>query len=119
MRLLIAILIGIIAAGCAAPPTAPPSVPKSMSPDAAAIVAAAERLTSIGGPWEVREVSKGRYVDLWRGSSNDMTGADQAGPDVKAGLVVWRVDLAGPNGIEELYIDSADGQLVDAITQGR
>lgn len=90
-----------------------------MSQDAAAIVVAAETLASIGGPWEVREISRGRYADLWRGSSSDLSDSGQADLNTNAALIVWRVDLAGPNGIEELYINSTNGALVDAIIQGR
>jgi hypothetical protein len=47
-----------------------------------------------------------------------MSGQGTADRAKKAARIVWRVDLAGPNGLEELYIDEATGQLLDTITQG-
>ena len=83
-----------------------------------AIVTSAERLTSIKGPWQLQEIRKGRFGDLWRGSTNDVTAQAPAAVQAKAALVVWRVVLSGPAGIEELYIDPSRGELVDSITQG-
>jgi hypothetical protein len=33
-------------------------------------------------------------------------------------MIIWRIDVAGPTGLEELYLDAATGSLVDSITQG-
>jgi hypothetical protein len=82
----------------------------------AAVVA--ERLTTIAGPWTIGDVQHGTYENLWQGSTNDMSGQGTADRAKKAARIVWRVDLAGPNGLEELYIDEATGQLLDTITQG-
>lgn len=51
-------------------------------------------------------------------ASPDPVVASAADREAKGSKVVWRVDLSGPHGIEELYLDQATGQLVDAITQG-
>jgi hypothetical protein len=53
-----------------------------------------------------------------QGSTNDPSGQGAADRARKAAIVVWRVDLVGPTGREELYIDETTGQLLDAITQG-
>ena len=66
-------------------------------------------------PWTVHQIDIGRYADLWRGSANDPGGDPQRPPD----RIVWRIDLMGPDGDEELYLDSATYDLVDAITQGQ
>jgi len=78
----------------------------------------AERLTSVSGPWVVGDVETGTYADLWRGSTNDPHGQRGAAWQAEQATVVWRVDLTGPHGLEELYLDRATGALVDAITQG-
>jgi hypothetical protein len=85
---------------------------------AAQAVAEAERLTSVAGPWVVGDVETGTYSDLWQGSTDDPRGDGAAEWQSKQAKVVWRVDLTGPHGIEELYLDRASGALLDAITQG-
>jgi hypothetical protein len=106
----LAIVVALVVACGGEPP------PGSADPRTLA-VEAAERLTTIHGPWTVGEVVVGRYADLFRGSTN----GPWAGPDAQrtADRIVWRIDLAGPDGTEELYIDAASTELVDAITQGQ
>ena len=72
---------------------------------------------SIRGPFNVGEVRQGTYADLWAGSTNNALGGGAKAP--KPDLVVWRVDLVGPTGQEQLYLDAANGELVDSITQGQ
>ena len=96
-----------------------PSAPPAPLGTAADATSAAEALSQIAGPWTVGEVVQGTYSDLWQGSSNDPTGAGASFRSANDGRVVWRVDLTGPYGFEELYIDVATAQLVDAIEQGR
>ena len=79
---------------------------------------AATRLTTIAGPWTIDEVAHGTYRQLWRSATNDLSGQGIADQARKAPMVVWRVNLVGPNGREELYIDEATGWLLDFITQG-
>ncbi|HYO43225.1 MAG TPA: hypothetical protein VES19_08520 [Candidatus Limnocylindrales bacterium] len=86
------------------------------SPEAASV--AAVRLASIGGPLTIGEIRHGTYAELWAGSTSDLAGEGTADRAATASLVVWRVDLAGPGGQEQLYLDEATGALVDAITQG-
>lgn len=86
--------------------------------DETAVVAIAERLTSIAGPWTVGGVRRGSYRELWQGSTSDVSGQGSADRQAKAAVVVWRVDLSGPSGVEELYIEAATGRLVDTIIQG-
>ena len=129
MRVVLQILIGVVVVGCAArAPSPSASVSASASSFQASdpapgiddrdAIAAAERSTSIQGPWRFTEIRQGLYRDLWRGSSNDMSGAAQRFFAARSGLIVWRVDLEGPHGFEELYIDVSTGALVDSITQG-
>ncbi|HET7029723.1 MAG TPA: hypothetical protein VFI34_04365 [Candidatus Limnocylindrales bacterium] len=108
---LVAGVVLALVAGCANPPDRPSVDPRALA------VEAAERLTSIHGPWTVGEVQLGRYADLWRGAAHDP--GDPADPQRPPDRVVWRIDLSGPEGIEELYLDATTSQLVDAITQGR
>ena len=112
-----AVLLLLVAVGCASP-VEPPSSP-TLPPEIASVVASAERLTTIKGPRRVQEIRKGRYGDLRRGSTNDLSGQAAGARQAKADLVVWRVILSGPTGIEELYIDPSDDGLVDSITQGQ
>jgi hypothetical protein len=86
------------------------------TPDEA--VARAEGLTTIVGPWSVGDVEHGKYESLWQGSSNDLSGQGTAARATLRLVVVWRVNLSGPSGSEQLYIDERNGHLVDAITQG-
>ncbi|MEO8469354.1 MAG: hypothetical protein ABI573_06765 [Chloroflexota bacterium] len=81
-------------------------------------IAAATQLTSIAGPWTVGDVQMGTYRNLWQGSTNDLSGEGTADRLKKGELIVWRIDLKGPGGLEQLYIDSVTWQLVDSITQG-
>lgn len=87
------------------------------TPEQAAAVA--QQLTTISGPWTVGDVQHGTYESLWQGSTSDLTGQAAAERAVKDPKVVWRVGLSGPSGLEELYIDEATGELLDAITQGQ
>jgi hypothetical protein len=82
----------------------------------AAVVA--ERLTTIAGPWTIGDVEHGTYKRLWQGSTNDLSGQGTAVQARKAAMVVWRVELIGPTGQEQLYVDEATGQLLDWIIQG-
>jgi hypothetical protein len=103
----------------AAPPSAFPSQSANRvidNAERAAVVA--ERLATIAGPWTIGGVQHGTYENLWQGSMNDPFGAGTADRARKAARIVWRVDLTGPNGLEELYIDEATGRLLDTITQG-
>ena len=112
------LLLLILLAACGGPsPTPSPSVSAVIgTADQAALIA--ERLTSIAGPWNVGDIAHGTYESLWGGSTSDLTGIGTADRAAKASRVVWRVDLSGPNGSEQLYIDEVSGQLLDAITQG-
>lgn len=85
--------------------------------DGASVVAV--RLASIRGPFNIGEIKRGTYADLWRGSTNDALGASAADAAATAQLVVWRVDLQGPTGSEEVYVDEATGALVDSIVEGQ
>jgi hypothetical protein len=78
----------------------------------------AERLTTIAGPWAIGDVEHGTYGRLWQGSTNDLSGQATADRARKAATVVWRVDLVGPTGRAQLYVDEATGQLLDTIIQG-
>jgi hypothetical protein len=112
--LLLLILLG--ACGGPAPTPSPSASGVIGTADQAALIA--ERLTSIAGPWKVGDIAHGTYESLWGGSTSDLTGNGTADRAAKASRIVWRVDLSGPNGSEQLYIDEASGQLLDAITQG-
>lgn len=114
--LAVAVLVLMLVGACAAPTPSATLVPRLV--DRASAVAAAERVTTIAGPWVAGEASEGTYAELWRGSSNDMSGQGTAEREALGPRLIWRVDLSGPNGIEELYLDQATGQLLDAITQG-
>jgi len=87
------------------------------TPEQAAVVA--RQLTSISGPWTVGEIQRGTYGSLFRGSTNDVSGQGTAARAAIGPKIVWRVDLSGPSGLDELYIDATTGQLLDAITQGQ
>lgn len=118
-RTLAAFVLALAVEGCGpAPVTLAPSVaggPAIKTPEAASV--AAVRLATIGGPLAIGEIRHGSYGDLWAGVSSDLSGQGAA-DGVKASLVVWRVDLTGPGGWEEVYVDETTGALVDAITQG-
>jgi len=109
----------LIVCGCAAPTVtvAPPAGAAVVTREQAAI--AAKHLTTIAGPWTVGDIEHGTYVSLWQGSTNDPTGQGAAARAIKNPLTVWRVDLSGPGGFEELYIDETNGDLLDWITQGQ
>jgi hypothetical protein len=116
------ILLLLLVAACAGPSATPSATP---SPSTSGVIATAEqavvvaeRLTSISGPWKVGDVQHGTYESLFRGSTNDMSGQGTAARAAIAARIIWRVDLSGPSGLEELYIDETNGQLLDAITQG-
>jgi hypothetical protein len=96
-------------------PTMPPLPLESRSE----AIAAAETLTSIGGPWRVGDVVEGRLGDVFQGSAND---PDSVGASFRAEndpKTVWRVDLTGPNGSQELYVEASTGKLITYIIQGR
>jgi hypothetical protein len=111
-------LLLILLAACGGPVlTASPAVSGVIgTADQAALIA--ERLTTIAGPWKVGDIAHGTYESLWGGSTSDLTGKGTADRAAKASRIVWRVELSGLNGWEQLYIDEASGQLLDAITQG-
>jgi hypothetical protein len=111
-----AVLTLILLGACSAPTPSATPIPGLV--DRASAVAAAEFVTTIAGPWVVGEVSTGTYAELWRGSTNDPFGQGTARSEALGPRLVWRVDLSGPNGMEELYLDQATGQLLDSITQG-
>ena len=87
--------------------------------DAPTAVRLAESLTSIHGPRMVEEVTEGTYADLWRGSTNDMSGEQAAELRVIGPRVAWGVSLKGPDGSEELILDRETGRVLGAITQGQ
>jgi hypothetical protein len=108
----------VFMSGCATQaPSAPPQ-PEGGVETAAQAVVVAERLTTVVGPWVVGDVERGPFERLWQGSTSDLSGAGTAARAFDGPRVVWRVDLTGPNGWEELYIDATTRELVDAITQG-
>jgi hypothetical protein len=80
--------------------------------------AAAQRLATAPGPWQVGEIAHGRFGDLWQGSANDLSDQGTADRTRKADRIVWRVDLSGPNGRQELYIDESTGELLGLIGEG-
>jgi hypothetical protein len=110
------LLMGVAACADSLPATSPSVSGVIETAEQAAL--AAERLTTIAGPWRVDNVAHDTYESLWQGSTNDPTGQGAAESRRKAPKIVWRVDLSGPSGLEELYIDETDGKLLDAITQG-
>jgi hypothetical protein len=116
----IAALVAAAGSGLvAAPPSAFPSqAADGVIDNAERAAVVAERLATIAGPWTIGGVQHGTYENLWQGSTNDMSGQGTADRAKKAARIVWRVDLAGPTGLEELYIDEATGQLLDWIIQG-
>ena len=116
-RLWVAALITLVGA-CGAPVPAGPSTPPPTITTAADTIGTAERLTSIAGPWVAGDVRQGTYAELWQGSTNDLSGEGTAYREAMGPMIVWRVDLSGPGGVEDLYIDAGTGQLVDAVTQG-
>ena len=116
-RLRVVALVALVSA-CAAPAPARPSTPPPTITTPADAIATAERLTSIAGPWVAGDVRQGTYAELWQGSTNDLSGTGTADRASTGPTVVWRVDLSGPSGVEELYIDARTGRLVDSITQG-
>ena len=65
----------------------------------------------------VEEVREGTYADLWRGSTNDLTGQQAAEARIIGPRAAWRVSLKGPDGSEELILDRETGR--GAITQGQ
>ena len=105
-------------AACSGPSPSPSASANSGIGTADQAAAVAERLTSIAGPWQVGDIAHGSYESLWSGSTNDLTGNGTAERAARGLRIVWRVDLTGPNGAEQLYIDGVTGQLLDAITQG-
>lgn len=107
-------LLALVA--CAGPSTPTPTASAVIeTAEQAAFVA--ERLTTIVGPWKVGDIEHGTYESLWQGSTSDLSGQGTAERERNGPKIVWRVDLSGPNGSEQLYIDEANGQLLDAITQ--
>lgn len=110
--------LALALAACTATPALSPTLPPVPLQDRAAAVAAAEALTSIGGPWQVGDVVEGRYADLFQGSTNDPTGVGASQRAVNSDKIIWRVDLTGPNGSQQLYIEAATGVLIDYIVQG-
>ena len=103
-------------AACAPPaegPTPEPPVAGISSPQAAAD--AAIHFATIHGPLTVGDIKHGTYSDLFAGSTNDLSGAPGPDPNVE----VWRVDVTGPGGAQQLYLDATTGLVVDSITQGQ
>jgi hypothetical protein len=123
-RALAALVLAGILGGCGVTPSPSPSPSAApaigaepvTTPEAAA--ADAIQQASIRGPFNVGEVRQGTYADLWAGStSNALDGPGKVEPDPD--LVVWRVDLVGPTGREQLYLDAATGDAVGSIVQGQ
>ena len=118
----IAALALTILAACSAPGPSPASTLTS-TPESSAVAigsreaaAQAARVNaSIRGPVDVGGVELGRYRDLWMGSGSDLSGAPQPADD----LIIWRVDLTGPTGREQVYLDAGSGAVVDRIVQGQ
>lgn len=81
-------------------------------------IAAAKRQATIAGPLAVGDVAHGSYGSLWQGSTSNLPAEGTPPPQVNPDVVVWRIDLSGPSGREQLYIDEFSGQVVDAIWQG-
>ncbi len=118
------VLAGIVAT-CGVTPSPLPSPSPSPAPalggvpvtSEAAAAADAMQHASIAGPLTVGEIRQGTYADLWAGSTSNVLGNGGKAPNPD--LIVWRVDLVGPTGQEQLYLIAADGELVDSITQGQ
>jgi hypothetical protein len=107
----------VVVAACAAPTvSAPASAARGIS-TAQQATAVAERLATIAGPLQPGDVEHGTYAALWQGSTNDLSGAGTSARASMAGTIVWRVDLSGPTGHQQLYIDEATQQLLDSITE--
>jgi len=120
-RIVTFVVVALMVAACGfmaspAPSPSPSSDAAISTPEAAS--AAAIRLATIGGPLTVGEIEHGTYADLWGGSTNDLSGQGTADTAAKARVIVWRVDVAGPSGRQELYIDETTRALLDTITQG-
>jgi hypothetical protein len=115
-------LILLLLTACAGPSATPSATPSPSASDviktAEQAASVAEHLTTISGPWKVGDIQHGTYGSLFEGSTNDLSGHGAAERATNAARIVWRVDLTGPSGSEQLYIDEASGQLLDAITQG-
>ncbi len=117
-RSLLLLIMGLVVA-CAAPAPTPTTPPRGVLNEANAAVLAAERLATVRGPWTVDEVREGTYAQLWRGSTNDLTGQEAADARAKGPRPAWRVSLTGPNGREELILDRETGALLGALGQGQ
>ena len=115
----VAVALAVAACGFTASPAPSASSPTgAVISTAEAATAAAIRLATISRPLTVGEIKHGTYADLWGGSTSDLPGQGTADRAAKAGLLVWRVDVVGPTGREELYIDERTSALLDAITEG-
>jgi hypothetical protein len=122
MKLPVALFAVYLLSACATssePPSvaATPNVAARLS-DAVAAVTAAQRLTTIHGPWTVEETRAGTYAELWDGSTNDTTGQQAAEFRANGARAAWRVLLVGPDGREELFLDRETGKLLSSVTQG-
>ncbi len=81
-------------------------------------ISAARRQATIAGPLTVGEVAHGSYGNLWQAPTSNLPAEGSPAPQVSPDLIVWRIDLSGPNGREQLYIDEFSGQVIDAIWPG-
>jgi hypothetical protein len=103
---------GIPPAPSAGPDTGP------VAGDAAQAAILARRLATITGPWTIEVATHGTFANLWHGSTSDLTGDGAAEIAQLGPMDVWRVELTGPTGSQQLFIEEATGRLLSAITQG-
>lgn len=101
-------------------PPAPSAGPDSgpAASDAAQAAILARRVATIAGPWTVEVATRGTFANLWHGSTSDLTGEGAAEIAQLGAVAVWRVELHGPSGSQQLFIEQATGRLLGAITQG-
>jgi len=100
------------------PAPAPEPAAGPLLGDAAQAAILARRLATIAGPHTVEVVTHGTFANLWHGSTNDLSGQGASAITGATPVVVWRVELAGPSGSEQLFITEATGELLGAIVQG-
>jgi hypothetical protein len=91
---------------------------------AARIIAAAWSVKQAGCDDPIADVATRRHLASLstpisgERATTDLSGAAMNNFASRSELIVWRVDLVGPHGMERAVHRRLDGALVDAITQG-
>jgi hypothetical protein len=114
----VALVAATVVAGCTGPAVSS-SGPQAIL-DAQTAFAIAETVAEIGGPFQPIEVVAGRFADLDPESHN--APSDPTAParwQELADRAVWRVTFAGPNGVEAVVLDAANGEVLASIVQGQ